>query len=153
MPPTGPFVRISLQQQLRSYKVGSYNAVQSRVMIGSNGICSFLGWDAGAAMLLCSRRAIRKECQWNIITPSPFIGFYWMEVLVIPILNPSNSKGKGDLDWAMLMKSGQVRSPHILVAKVEQLFSPDKSETISQFQYEPIKDYLFYIFSCSNDCL
>ena len=122
-------------------------------MIGSNGICSFLGWDAGAAMLLCSRRAIRKECQWNIITPSPFIGFYWMEVLVIPILNPSNSKGKGDLDWAMLMKSGQVRSPHILVAKVEQLFSPDKSETISQFQYEPIKDYLFYIFSCSNDCL
>ena len=83
MPPTGPFVRISLQQQLRSYKVGSYNAVQSRVMIGSNGICSFLGWDAGAAMLLCSRRAIRKECQWNIITPSPFIGFSWIKVLVI----------------------------------------------------------------------
>ena len=49
MPPTGPFVRISLQLQYKVDLCCSYNTIRerlkcSRVMIGSYGICGFLGW-------------------------------------------------------------------------------------------------------------
>ena len=66
-----PFVRISLQQQLQYNAAKLKCSAVQRVMIGSCGISSFLGW----ATLLPSSPAIRKEFQrqWNIITPSPSI--------------------------------------------------------------------------------
>ena len=83
-------------------------------------MASVVSW---VGRLLRSSGAIRKECecQWNIITPSPPIGFpttFDLVAIHICNLNPDDSKGKGDLDRVMLMKSGQVWLPDILVGKV-----------------------------------
>ena len=83
-------------------------------MIGSSGICSFLGWEA--ELYVGVEQSGRNA---NIITPSPPIAVspatFDPLVTRICILNPEDSKGKGDLDRAMLMKSAQVPKSDCLI--------------------------------------